>query len=389
MASIRIKWNKFSVGEGLGIDLRKEDPLSTKILTPSKYPALQPMHGLWQMYNPAEAPYRFQAANVAEAEAWQRRVRPLLREAIGFNDLPPAPLNPLLIERVERPDHLREKWLLQTWAGALMPVYLLLPLNAQPPYRVVVAFHGHGYGVKDMIGLWETGEERLTPEGYHKDFAVELARRGYLVAAPEISCFGERANDYAYLNQVIGQPVPYTCEHTAHLALHMGGSVIGLRAHDATMLLNWLETRPEVDMRRVGAMGISGGGMHTLFSTCLDERIRACVISGYFSTFRGSLLAMHHCSCNFVPGLHRFGEMHDLIGLVAPRPVLVESGTYDPIFPQAAVQEGVRAARELVYRVWGAEEAFETDFFEGRHQVSGRKAYDFFDRTLSNQDSQS
>jgi dienelactone hydrolase len=356
--------------------------MSTKILTPSEYPELQPMHGLWQMYDPASAPLRFQAATQAQAEAWQRRVRPALREAIGFTDLPPAPLDAVLVERVERPDHIREKWLLRTWAGALMPVYLLLPLSGQAPYPTVVAFHGHGYGVKDMIGLWETGEERLTPDGYHKDFAVELVRRGFLVAAPEISCFGERTNDYSYLNQTIGQPVPYTCEHTARLAFHLGGSVVGLRAHDGARLLDWLETRADVDMGRVGAMGISGGGMHTLYSTCLDERISACVISGFYSTFQGSLLAMHHCACNFVPGLHRFGEMYDLIGLVAPRPVLVEAATYDPIFPLAEVEKSVRIARERVYSVWGAADCFETDIFEGRHQISGRRAYDFFAERL-------
>ncbi len=52
------------------------------------------------------------------------------------------------------------------------------------------------------------------------------------------------------LNAVLGQPVPSTCTHIAMLAFHLG------------------------------AMGISGGGMHTLFSSCLDTRIRACVISG-------------------------------------------------------------------------------------------------------------
>jgi hypothetical protein len=117
--------------------------------------------------------------------------------------------------------------------------------------------------------------------------------------------------------------------------------------------------------------------MHTLFSTCLDERIRACVISGYYSTFKDSILAMHHCSCNIIPGLQRFGEMYDLIGLIAPRPVLVEAGTYDPIFPLQAVKTSVQIAREKIYRLWGAESQFETDIFEGRHRISGARAYDF------------
>jgi len=351
--------------------------MSTVILTAKEYPALQPAHGLWSLYDPARAPLRFQAQTVEQAETWQQAVRPQLREALGFSGLPAAALEARQIERVERADHIREKWLLRTWENALMPVYLLLPKGASGPLPVVVAFHGHGYGAKDIVGLWEDGEERLTPEGYHADFGLALCRRGFAVAVPEISCFGERTTDFSYLNQTIGQSAPSTCEHAAHLAMHLGGSAVGLRAHDAARLIDWLETLPGLDTRRLGAMGISGGGMHTLFSACLDERIRACVISGYYSTFQDSILAMHHCPCNFVPGLHRFGEMYDLIGLVAPRPLLVEAGTYDSIFPLKAVQSSVQIARERVYRVWGAEGQVETDIFEGRHRISGQRAYDF------------
>jgi hypothetical protein len=126
----------------------------------------------------------------------------------------------------------------------------------------------------------------------------------------------------------------------------------------------------------LGAMGISGGGMHTFFSTCLDQRIRACVISGYFCPWMYSIFAMDHCDCNFVPGLHRFGEIYDLVGLIAPRPLLVEAGTRDPIFPIAGVKESVTRARE-VYGVFAAADNVETDYFEGRHQISGLRAYDF------------
>ena len=79
---------------------------------------------------------------------------------------------------------------------------------------------------------------------------------------------------------------------------------------------------------------------------------------------------------NFVPGLHRFGEMYDLVGLIAPRPMLVEAGTHDAIFPIEAVQRSVEKARE-VYEVFGARDQVETDYFVGRHQISGKRAYDF------------
>jgi dienelactone hydrolase len=350
--------------------------MATIILNSKDYPSLQPSHGLWSFYHPESAPYRFQATTPEEAAAWQRLVRPALASTIGFQDLNPSPLDPLKIESVDKADYVREKWLLHTWSEAVMPVYILIP-KGQPPFPTVIFFHGHGYGVKEAVGLWEDGNERDIPDGYMKDCAISLCRRGFLVAAPEISCFGERRTDFNYLNPTLGQQAPDTCDHAAKLAFILGGSVAGLRVFDARRLVDYLETRPEADIHRLGAMGISGGGMHTFFSTAIDERIRACVISGFYSTFKDSLLAMHHCICQIVPDLAQFGEMYDLVGLIAPRPLLVEAGTYDGIFPIEAVKRSVEIARSKVYAAFGVSDRVETDIFEGRHQISGKKAYDF------------
>ncbi len=351
-------------------------------LTAKERRDMQPATGLWSLYRPGEATYAFRAKTRASALRWQKRVRPALARRIGLNVMPVAPLQSRLVEEVDKRDYVRQKLLLRTGPDCVMPVYTLLPKDATRPLPVVLALHGHGYGVKDIVGLWEDGRERDTPDGYHKDFGVALCRAGFAVAAPEISCFGERETDFSHLNTTIGQEAPTTCMHAAMLAFHFGISVAGLRVHDAMRLVDYLETREDVDVGRLGAMGISGGGMHTLFSTCLDERIRACVISGYFSSFRDSILAMHHCACNVVPGLAEFGEMSDLAGLIAPRPVLVEAGSYDPIFPIKAVRSGVAKARD-VYEVFGARERVTTDYFEGRHQISGRKAYDFLKQALA------
>ena len=116
--------------------------------------------------------------------------------------------------------------------------------------------------------------------------------------------------------------------------------------------------------------------MHTFFSACVDERIGASVVSGYYGTFKDSILAMDHCTCNFVPGLGQFGEMYDLVGLIAPRPILIESATRDPIFPIEATKRSVDAAKR-VYELFGASDQIEADYFEGRHEISGRRAYDF------------
>lgn len=344
----------------------------------------QPAHQLWQLYAPENAPYRFKAKTPTEATAWQPATRQALNALIGFQLLPPGTQAPELIETVDKGGYVREKILLHTTPHSVMPVYLLIPKSVQTPAPVVLAFHGHGYGVKDIVGLWEDGTERDTADGIHRDFGVALCRKGFIVAAPEISCFGERQTDFSYLNTVIGQPLPAsTCDHTAKLAFHLGGSVLGLRALDGKRLVDYLATRPDVDINRLGAMGLSGGGMHTFFSACLDERIKASVISGYYSTFKDSILAMHHCACNFVPGLHQFGEEYDLIGLIAPRPVFIESGTRDPLFPTAAVKQSVEIAKNRVYAVFDAADQIETDYFEGRHRINGEQAYDFLVEKLT------
>lgn len=355
--------------------------MSTIILNSQKDRKLQPAYEIWQHYKPEDAPFAFRAQTAAEAREWQSQTRKALEETIGLPLRDRSQLHPILIETVDKGEYIREKLLIQTRANVHMPVYILLPKQAARPLPVVLAFNGHGYGVKDIVGLWEDGEERETPDGYHKDFAVELCRAGFAVAAPEITCFGERQTDFSYLDNALGQTEPTSCAHAAMLAFHLGRSVLGMRVQDGMRLVDYLETRPELDIRRLGAMGISGGGMHTFFSTCLDQRIKACVVSGYYSTFQDSILAMSHCACNFVPGLGKFGEMYDLVGLIAPRPLLVESGSYDPIFPRQAVERSVERA-QAVYRVFGERGLPQTDYFEGRHQISGRKAYDFLENAL-------
>jgi fermentation-respiration switch protein FrsA (DUF1100 family) len=69
--------------------------------------------------------------------------------------------------------------------------------------------------------------------------------------------------------------------------------------------------------------------------------------------------------------------MSDLAGLIAPRPMLVEAGTRDPIFPLPAVKRGLAAARKVFAACGAPADAVQADIFEGRHAISGRVAYDF------------
>jgi hypothetical protein len=74
-------------------------------------------------------------------------------------------------------------------------------------------------------------------------------------------------------------------------------------------------------------------------------------------------------------------EHEDLGALMAPRPLLVESGTDDLLFPVAAAIESVRRTR-VVYDLLGADDRLVHDVFEGGHQWHGTEALPFLDRWL-------
>ncbi|NLX03550.1 MAG: acetylxylan esterase [Phycisphaerae bacterium] len=360
--------------------------MATRRLDVASLPPLDPVALLRRYQQAAAAGHVFEAAGPDEGRAWQRQVRSELAATLGFQDLDAVDFAAEVIEQVERGDHIRRKITIHTTRGKILPVYLLFPKSRPGPLPVVLAFHGHGYGVKDIIGLWEDGEERTTPDGYHKDFALELVRRGFLVAAPEIMAFGEHVPDQSHVQPELGQGQSPPCHAVATWAMMAGGSLAGLRVFEARRLVDYLTTLPEADTERLGAMGISGGGMHTFFSALVDERIRVAVISGYFCSWHASILAMHHCICNFIPGILGVGDLPELAALLAPRPVLIEAGTRDGIFPIEAVRDAVGRLREI-YAVWDASNQIELDEFEGRHQISGRRAYDFLVEKLQRQSS--
>jgi dienelactone hydrolase len=316
----------------------------------------------------------FTANTAAEARAWQKRARKAVGECLGFLDTPIVPPKPREMERVDRGAYVRHKIVIRTSAKSELPLYLLVPKKLSGRAPAVLALHGHGYGVKDVVGLWEDGSERRTVDGYHRDFACELAARGFIVAAPEISCFGERQMRDADQFRAVG--LNATCYKVATYTMMLGKSAAGLRVMDAMRVVDYLQSRKDVDGDNIGVMGISGGGMHAFFSAAMDSRIKAAVISGYFCDWRHSILAMFHCTCNFVPGLLNLGELSDLAGLIAPRPLLVEHGTRDDIFPIEHVKRTVGKAKRA-WELLGDEDALKTDYFEGRHRINGPAAYEF------------
>jgi len=172
-----------------------------------------------------------------------------------------------------------------------------------------------------------------------------------------------------------------TCTWAMTAGLLLGKILVGLRVWDAMRSIDYLMSRPEVDSSRIGCMGLSSGGTHTMFTAALDERIRVAVISGAFGTFKDTLLEAEECPCQYVPHLLRVADLPDIVSLIAPRPLLIEQGADDP----HATLEVVRGAFGRVrraYQVAGSEERVALDNFPGGHRFDGGQALPWLDDWL-------
>jgi dienelactone hydrolase len=248
-----------------------------------------------------------------------------------------------------------------------VPAFLLVPDDRRQPGPAVLAVHGHGPGKSRVCGL-DPGE---VPGG---DYAAGLARRGYVVLAPDLRCFGERAD--------WNPPDHYGCDTNLVHQVMGGWNPLTQNLWDLARGLDVLAEDPMVDPARMGVVGFSYGATLTLFLAACDERVAAAVVSGYFSSWAEShKVPWNMCGSQVLPGMLGRMEHADLGALVAPRPLLIETGNQDPLFPQAAAEESVARLRR-VYDRDGAGDGLVHDVFEGEHQWHGTEAYPFLDRWI-------
>lgn len=331
------------------------------------------------LYEKKKRKFEFKAKTIEEWLEWRLEFKKKLVELLGGFDFPICDLAPETLEVKEYDDFIREKVIYQADEFSTIPAYFLLPKGVKGKVPVVIALHGHGYGKNEICGFWEDGSERRFPisRGYQKDFALELVKRGVAVLAPDLCGFGERREE----EDKKRGPRFSSCWFLSLWALMFGRTAIERRVWDVLRSIDYLKTRKEVDVDAVGVMGISGGGTITLFSSAIDDRIKVAVVSGYLCTFKDSILSIRHCIDNYVPGILNYCEMYDIASLVAPRPLFVEHGVKDSIFPI----EATKFAYERVKRVYdflGVGDRLDKDFFEGVHEICGRKSYDFLVKWL-------
>jgi dienelactone hydrolase len=288
-----------------------------------------------------------------------------------------AALQPQTLEVREFPGYRREKVAFQSRPGMYVLAYLITPAKAKALHPVVVCIPGHGRGVDDIVGIDAQGRNRTDKDGYQHDFALQVAEHGMAAVAIEPLAFGCRRDPVTRKKGLAA----YACQPTAGSALLLGQTMIGWRVYDVMRTIDWIETRRELDARRVGCLGISGGGTITTFAAALEPRIRAAMISGYLNTFRDTMMSVSHCIDNYVPGMLNWAEVYDVAGLIAPRPLFVESGERDNLFPIASSRASFARVKK-VYEVFGVAESVQQETFDGPHSFWGVKGLPFLAKNL-------
>ena len=283
-----------------------------------------------------------------EFRKWQQKLRRKLRELVGAMPKEQGPLEVISLWRRPHPLGEIEKIVFASEPHCDVPAYVGIPKGAKPPFTFMVCLQGHSTGMHVSIAVQREDETRPYASEGDRDFALGCMSRGIAALCIEQRSFGERRQ------QKQKQISSHGCHDATMQALMLGRTLIGERVYDVDRGIDYLAARGDVDMKRIGVMGNSGGGTISLFGAALLPRLAAAMPSCYFCTFKDSIMSIHHCADNYMPGLLQYAEMADVMGLFAPKPVVLVAGKEDTIFPIAGVRKGFRQLKRI-YRAAGAE----------------------------------
>ena len=342
-----------------------------------------------------------------DLESWQKQARARVFAHLFYAPPPTAPA-PQLVRRQDRGTYIEEHLTFATTPDLRVPACVLIPKNATHPAPGILLLHCHG-------GFYVWGKEKvLEQDDEHpvlrefkqqlyegKSIATELVRRGYVVLTIDMFYWGERRMLLDEDPASFRDPRTMTREDVttfnrrsqqseslvARSLFAAGISWPGVMLWDDLRSLDYLASRPEVDPRRLGCVGLSVGGYRSFLLAALDPRIKTAIDVGWMSSFGTQIQrhVMNSIGLTFhIVGLYRYLDLPDLAALVAPRSVLVINGSRDQLFPM----EGVRAAFEKIERCFrkaGVPERQRCRLYDAPHEFNLRmqaEAWEWLEQSL-------
>ncbi|MDF1860381.1 MAG: acetylxylan esterase [Verrucomicrobiales bacterium] len=268
-------------------------------------------------------------------EAWEERAELLRRRVLVANGLFPlperTPLNAVVHGKVEREGFTIEKVYLESVPGFHVTGLLFRPAgkNASPgkKYPAVLSPHGHGGRLYDLgeDGIkkhLENGGEKFAESGRFPKVArcVTLARLGCVTLLYDMIGYADNQQLSRQLGHGFSEQRPefegkeswgfYSTQAEMRLQ-----SIFGLQTWNSIRALDFLEGLPDVDPKRIGVTGGSGGGTQTIMICAIDPRPVVAFPNGMVSSsMQGG------CPCENA-SLLRIGTGNvELAALFAPKP---------------------------------------------------------------------
>lgn len=302
-------------------------------------------------------------------------------ELIG-GKLEKTPLNVQNVGAVDRTDYRIEKVIFESQPEFYVPAHLYVPKSGNGPFPSIISPLGHAQNGK----LYRS----------YQILFQNLARKGFVVLTWDPPGQGERFQ-YPIEGTNRSRYGP-TGEHDKFglPALLTGSTTTQFEAWDAVRALDYLLSRPEVDSKRIGCCGHSGGGTMTMYLSALEPRIHvAIVVEGHTENVAGANYeppgAFADAEQNIIGSLNLGIDRGDLLCAFAPKPLLIcfthmDSGlTYSPHYEQGTRE--IHQEVDAQYSVFGA--AAKTNLFASNlphdYDVFHRRAtYDWFNKWLEN-----
>jgi hypothetical protein len=268
--------------------------------------------------------------------------------------LPPRnrPVSAKLISTEDRGSYVLEKLVLDLNGEEAAPAYFAKPKNASGKLPTVLFNHSHGGGY--TIGKQEfiDGREYLGKPSY----AEFLTSLGYNALCFDAWIFGERS----------GRP-----ELDMFKEMIWKGRVLwGMMVYDALKAVDYLVTRPDVDAKRLGTVGMSMGSSTAQWAGALDQRLKVvvdiCCLTDWHTLVEVGGLKGHGIYY-YVPDLLENFTTSQMNAMIAPRAHLSLAGTQDHLTPLKGL-DVVDAALQKTYADAGKPEHWKLLRYDVGHQ---------------------
>ncbi len=312
-------------------------------------------------------------------ESWRDRAYEKYIELLG--DFPdPVPLDAEVESSVEDGDVIRERVVFNSEAFMSVPCQVLRPkdMKSDQSNPAILCSHGHGpFGKDSVAGIKSSTEREANIAQLNYDYGLQMARVGYVTLSPDLRGFGERRDG----------PNPFPgkdpCNVNYVRGTMMGRWPLTQNIWDMKCCVDYLETRPEVDPKRIGMMGLSQGGTMTTFTAAAEPRIVAADIIGYINPWKDfAINRMQICGSQVVPRILEWFDTDDIAGLIAPRPLMLDMGIYDECFFIHDLLKGYEGVKKI-YEAAGASDKIWKHIHPHGHSFGGvDRAAEFFGKYL-------